>query len=143
MITSETNMKRIILIRIAPGEDILLGLREAVHEHSIKNGLILTGFGSCSNSHFHVVTSRELPPENSYPKSNQPLDICSLSGYVLDGKVHCHIEFSDERNSFGGHLEEGTKALTFANVALGELEDTLSIVGWDTIVDEEKLTNEK
>ena len=33
---------------------------------------------------------------------------------VLDGKVHCHIDFSDERNGFGGHLEGGTLALTLA-----------------------------
>ena len=50
MISRETTMKRIILVRIAPGEDILLGLREAVEKHGIKNGLFLTGFGSSSHS---------------------------------------------------------------------------------------------
>ena len=130
---------RIVLIRIAPGEDILLGLRKAVETHRIKNGLILTGFGSCSSSHFHVVMTNELPPEESYPRSEQPLDICSFNGFILDSKVHCHIEFSDERNGFGGHLEEGTKALTFANVAIGELEDGITIAGWDTIADEKNL----
>jgi len=58
---------------------------------------------------------------------------------VLDGKVHCHIDFSDERNGFGGHLEEGTLALTFANIAIGEIEVSVSIAGWDTIADEQNL----
>ena len=55
MISRETSMKRVILVRIAPQEDILLGLRQAVADHGIKNGLILTSFGSASHSHFHVV----------------------------------------------------------------------------------------
>ncbi|HJN26607.1 MAG TPA: DUF296 domain-containing protein [Candidatus Latescibacteria bacterium] len=83
--------------------------------------------------------SNELPPKESYPKSIQPLDICSFNGFVLDGKVHCHIDFSDERSGFGGHLEGGTLALTFANIAIGEIEDSVSIVGWDTIIEEEEL----
>ena len=139
MISRETNMQRVILVRIALGEDILLGLRQAVRDHKIKNGLFLTGFGSASHSHFHVVMSNELPPQESYPQSIQPLDICSFNGYILDGKVHCHIEFSDERNGFGGHLEEGTLALTFANIAIGEIADSVSIVGWDTIAAEGEL----
>ena len=139
MISRETTMKRVILVRIAPGEDILQGLNKAVAEHGIRNGLFLTGFGSASQSHFHVVMSNDLPPKESYPKSIQPLDICSFNGYVLDGKVHCHIDFSDERNGFGGHLEEGTLALTFANIAIGEIEDSVRIAGWDTIADEQDL----
>ena len=38
-ISRETTMKRVVLVRIAPGEDILLGRRKAVVDHSIKNGL--------------------------------------------------------------------------------------------------------
>ena len=36
-------MKRVVLVRIAPGEDILQGLRKAVADHGIRNGLFLTG----------------------------------------------------------------------------------------------------
>ncbi len=139
MISRETSLKRVILVRVAAGEDILLGLRKAVVDHGIVNGLILTGFGSVSHSHFHVVMSNELPPKESYPKSIQPLDVCSFNGFILDGNVHCHIDFSDERNGFGGHLEEGTLALTFANIAVGEIGDSVSIVGWDTIAEEDNL----
>ena len=138
MISRVTEIKRVVMIRIKPGEDILLGIRAAVKEHGIKNGLILTGFGSVSYSHFHVVMSNDLPPAESYPKSPQPLDICSFNGFIIDGRVHCHIDFSDERNGFGGHLEEGCLALTFANLAIGELDD-VKISDWDTTRDESEL----
>ena len=62
--------------------------------------------------------SNNLPPAESYPKSEQPLDVVAVGGLIIDGRVHAHIDFSDERNGFGGHLEEGCLALTFIVVAV-------------------------
>jgi uncharacterized protein len=138
MLSRVTEIKRIITVRINPGEDILLGLRQAVKEHSIRNGVVLTGFGSVRKSHFHVVMSNDLPPAESYPKSVQPLDVVAMGGFIIDGRVHAHIDFSDERNGFGGHLEEGCLALTFIVVALADLGD-VNVSNWDTFKDEAEL----
>ena len=84
--------------------------------------------------------TNELPPKKKVILAvNSLLIYVPLMGFMLDGNVHCHIEFSDERNGFGGHLEEGTKALTFANIAIGELEEGVKIAGWDKIADEKNL----
>jgi predicted DNA-binding protein with PD1-like motif len=106
MLSCVAQIRRVIMVRINPGDDILLGLRQAVKEHDIRNAVIMTGFGSVRHSHFHVVMSNDLPPANSYPKSAQPLDVVAMGGLIIDGRVHAHIDFSDERNGFGGHLEE-------------------------------------
>lgn len=126
----EASIRRVVMARIGPGEDILVGLREAVTRHGITNGAILGGLGSVRQSHFHVVTSSDLPPAESDPRSVQPLDICSITGVVIGGRVHAHIVFSDERNAFGGNLEEGCVALTFAIVFVGDLGD-IPLAGWD------------
>jgi uncharacterized protein len=131
MVSSEAAIRRVIMVRIGPGEDILAGLRNAVTRHGIANGAILGGLGSVRQSHFHVVMSGELPPAESDPRSAQPLDVCSLTGVVIGGRVHAHIVFSDERNAFGGHLEEGCIALTFALVFVGDLGD-VSLSDWDS-----------
>jgi predicted DNA-binding protein with PD1-like motif len=132
MNSSEAAIRRVVMVRIGPGEDILAGLRSAVTRHGIANGAILGGLGSVRQSHFHVVTSSNLPPAESDPKSAQPLDICSLTGLVIGGRVHAHIVFSDERNAFGGHLEEGCVALTFALAFVGDLGG-IPLTGWDSI----------
>jgi len=54
---------------------------------------------------------------------------------VIDGRVHAHIEFSDERNSVGGHLEEGCLVLTFTAIALADLGD-VKVSNWDTFKNE-------
>ena len=132
MISKSTTIKRVIMIRINPNEDILLSIRQAVKDNDIGNAVILAGFGSVRSSHFHVVTSPELPPSEAYPKSDQPLDVIGIQGLVIDGRVHAHITFSDERNGFGGHLEEGCRALTFTVVAVGEMSD-IDVAQWDAV----------
>ncbi|HEX7549161.1 MAG TPA: PPC domain-containing DNA-binding protein [Candidatus Methylomirabilis sp.] len=138
MLSRVTEIRRIITVRINPGEDILLGLRQVVKEHSIRNAVVLTGFGSVRKSHFHVVMSNDLPPAEGYPKSVQPLDVVTIGGFIIDGRVHAHINFSDERNGFGGHLEEGCLALTFIVMALADLGD-VNLSHWDTFKDEAEL----
>lgn len=138
MLSRVTEIRRVIMVRINPGDDILLGLRQAVKDHGIRNAVVLTGFGSVRRSHFHVVMSNALPPAESYPKSEQPLDIVVVGGMIIDGRVHAHIDFSDERNGFGGHLEEGCLALTFTVIALGELGD-VTLSSWDTFKQEAEL----
>ncbi len=138
MLSRVTEIRRIVMVRINPGDDILLGLRKAVAEHGLRNGVILTGFGSVRKSHFHVVMSNDLPPAESYPKSIQPLDVVTVGGCIIDGRVHAHIDYSDERNGFGGHLEEGNLALTFIVVALADIGD-VKISNWDTFRQESEL----
>lgn len=138
MLSRVTEIKRIVMVRINPGDDILLGLRQAVKDHTIRNAVILTGFGSVRKSHFHVVMSNNLPPAESYPKSEQPLDVVAVGGLIIDSRVHAHIDFSDERNGFGGHLEEGCLALTFIVMALADLGE-VKLSHWDTFKDEAEL----
>jgi hypothetical protein len=138
MLSRIAEIRRVVMVRINPGEDILLGLRQAVKEQAIRNAVILTGFGSVRQSHFHVVLSNDLPPAESYPKSAQPLDVVAVGGLIIDGRVHAHIDFSDERNGFGGHLEEGCLALTFTVVALADLGE-VKLTRWDTFQDEAEL----
>ena len=134
MITQSTDIKRIVMVRINPGEDILEALNAAVTKESIHNGIILNGLGSSRAHHYHVVSSNDLPPEELYPKDEAPRDIVCFSGLIVEGRIHAHITFSDDKKAEGGHLEPGTRALTFAIVSIAEVED-VDFDGWDTIKD--------
>ena len=132
MITQSTEIKRMVLVRINPGEDILISIRQAVEDNDIKTGLVIGGLGSAQSFHYHVVTSCELPPTEGFPKAEGPYDICTMTGLIIDGRVHVHITFSDTDKVQGGHLEEGCRALTFCIVMLAETPDA-SLTDWDRI----------
>jgi predicted DNA-binding protein with PD1-like motif len=130
MICETTSNARFHVIRLDPGEDVLLALREWVSAHSITNASFVSGVGSLTRYHAHVVETTNLPPGNIFFKGEGAYDILTLTGFVIDGKVHAHIGWSDDKVAMGGHLEEGCTVLTFAIVTAVELGD-VDISNWD------------
>jgi predicted DNA-binding protein with PD1-like motif len=131
VLTISTEFKQTVIIRIQSGEDLLESLKFAIKEKSIKNGVILSGIGSVSEYHYHVVSDKNLPPAEEFPKASVPMDLTSVQGYILNQRVHAHITLSDENSVVGGHLEPGTKALTFIIITIGVLPDDLDIENFD------------
>jgi predicted DNA-binding protein with PD1-like motif len=121
--TSE--FERVEIIKMHPGTDMLEGLNSAINERNIKNAVILAGIGSVTDYHFHVVSDRNLPPANEFSKAACAMDLIAVQGYIINKRVHAHITLADENNTVGGHLEPGTKALTFFIITLGVLPDSI------------------
>jgi predicted DNA-binding protein with PD1-like motif len=128
-ITSQ--FESIEIIRMSSGTDLLEGLKNVVTEKKIKNAVILSGIGSVTDYHYHVVTDKNLPPANEYIKASVSMDLVAVQGYVFNERIHAHIALSDENSVVGGHLEAGTKALTFFILTLGVLPDNIEIENFD------------
>lgn len=126
-----SQFEKIELVRMKTGTDLLEGLNKFVDEKDIKNAVILTGIGSVTDYHFHVVSDKNLPPAQEYPKASVAKDLIAVQGYIFNGRVHAHITLSDENSVIGGHLEPGTKALTFFILTIGVLPDDLDIENFD------------
>ena len=137
MLVEKTPVKNLIFIRLNPGDDLLASLEEGAKKHNIKNAVILCGIGSAKSHHFHVVGTRENPPRNDFVKGEKASDIASISGYIIEGRVHAHIVHSGVEIAFGGHLHHGVEVLTFSILTLAEVDYDFS--GFDTIGDIEEL----
>ena len=122
MLVERRPIKDLIIIHLNSGDDVLASLNEAVEKNNIKNAVIISGFGSARNHHYHVVASRENPPENDFIKEDKASDILDLSGCIINGRVHAHISHSDSKIAFGGHLEPGVQVLTFLNIFMAEVD---------------------
>lgn len=132
MRTAETRFGRVFVIRLDTGDDILKSIQQAVADHDIKNGVFVGEIGSVRSYRIHVVADDAIPPTDIFPEGDEPLDILSLTGQVMNGRVHAHIGFSGTENTFGGHLEEGCEVLSFSCVWLAEALD-VDITDWDQI----------
>jgi uncharacterized protein len=132
MVTRVTGIKRLVLVRLSPGEDVLAALTEAVKKEGVRNGVILNGLGSVRSYRYHVVADDRLPPLEAVAAARQPRDVVAYSGAILDGRVHAHITLSDASRAEGGHLEPGTEVLTFSVVIIADLGDTV-LDDWDSI----------
>lgn len=120
----DASFQRIVVLRFKYQTDLLAGIESMVKQHNIKNAVILSGIGSVRNYHVHSVSNRTFPSRNIFVKNpKDPADIVSVNGYVIDGRVHCHLTMTNGDHAFGGHLEPETTVFTFAIVTLGVLND--------------------
>lgn len=131
MKVEKVSFKNSVLVRLNPGDDLLVKLREAVKENDIQNAVILAGVGSVISHHFHVVASTTNPPKEYFSKGDAAADIVNINGMVINGRVHAHITFSNEKVAYGGHLELGCEVLTFSVIVLAEMDTDFD--KWDSI----------
>lgn len=130
-LTMSSQFERIVLVRMTYGTDILAGLEEAVEREGIENAVILSGIGSLRGYHIHVVSNTTLPSENVFFKDTGPFDLTAVNGYIVNGRVHAHITFANDRQALAGHLEPGTETFTFAIITLGVFGDAVDLEGLD------------
>jgi predicted DNA-binding protein with PD1-like motif len=117
---AEGQFDRVLVLRFKYDTDLLAGLEKMVRDNNIRNAVILAGIGSVKSYHVHAVSNRSFPSKNIYVKGpTGAADIVSMNGYVIDGRIHCHMTMADADHSFGGHLEPGTTVFTFAVVTVG------------------------
>lgn len=127
MISLPTEMARLWYWKVEAGEDILHALEREVSSNGIHEGTFLSGIGSVSRWRVHVVKSTNLPPGNTIVEATGPFDLNSVSGMVLDGRVHAHVCLSDTKSTISGHLEDRTIALTFCSVLFMETKTSSSL----------------
>lgn len=126
------HFQRIVLLRFKYNTDLLADLQRMIRQEKIRNAVILSGFGSVRGYQVHQVSNRNFPSHDLFVKNpTAPADIISMSGIVMDGRVHPHITLANADKAFGGHLEPGTTVFTFAVVTLGVLEDNLDMKRFD------------
>jgi len=126
-LTFTTSFERVVVMRLTYGSDVLEGLTRAVREERIESAVILTGIGSLTSYHVHSVGRVELPNTNVFFTGEGPYDLTAVNGYVVGGRVHAHVTFSDDKKALGGHLEPGTTTYTFVIVTLGVLPASVDL----------------
>lgn len=125
-------IKKVHVLRIEPGEDVLLCIQKYCDEHHIINGAVLSGIGSLDGCTFF--DPQEIPGKPGLygyvtpidrPK---PIELVGLNGIIChepDGKTapHIHASFADaEGNEYGGHLKEGNCVLVTVELVIAEFE---------------------
>ncbi len=131
VVITSGQFERVIVVRMKQHADLLAGLQEAVEKEKIGNAVILSGIGSLTSYHIHVVDNNTFPSENVFIKNSIPVDLTSVNGYIFNGKVHTHINISDENLAIGGHLEPGTTVFTFAIITIGVFNSEVDLDRFD------------
>jgi uncharacterized protein len=119
MVSGGARAGEIIVLRLAYGDLLLESMQEICRQHRIREGVILTGFGSLTDIAVSGAVGASFPPRKFYQRTRpRGVEILAMSGVIADYHVHCHLVLSDRHQAFGGHLEAGCRILSLAEIAL-------------------------
>lgn len=119
MIARGARAGTIVVVRLAYGDDLLGSLQEICRRERIRNGVIVTGFGSLTDVSVSGAVGPAFPPRRFYHRTApRGVEIISMAGVIADYHVHCHLVLCDRNRAFGGHLESGCRILSLAEIAL-------------------------
>jgi predicted DNA-binding protein with PD1-like motif len=103
-------------LRLKPGDDLRQQLTAFLAAHGIKAGAVLTCVGSLT-----TVTLR-LANQDGPTVYQGHFEIVSLVGTLSTNGSHLHLSVADSTGrTLGGHLLDGCRVYTTAEIVLGEL----------------------
>jgi predicted DNA-binding protein with PD1-like motif len=121
--------------RLKPGDDLYLALEEITHDQHIQASCVLTCVGSLT------VAILRLANHEEYTTFEGHFEIVSLTGTLSAHGSHLHISISDpDGHTIGGHLVEGCKIYTTAEIVIGAFPDLVfvrqpcQLSGYDELV---------
>lgn len=115
--TSASPMKT-YAFRLHPGQDLKREIENFIQLHNFKAATILSCVGSLTEANIRFANQPEGKKMKGY------FEIVSLPGVLSVSGSHIHISISDAGGrTTGGHLLEGCKIYTTAEIVIGELEN--------------------
>ena len=105
-------------IRLKPGDDLLVKLREFIQSEQIEAAFIASCVGSLSQVSLRYAGKKEAVIRQ------QSFDVISLVGTAEVTGKHIHLSISDENGVVtGGHVMEGCIVRTTLEIVVGALDN--------------------
>jgi predicted DNA-binding protein with PD1-like motif len=114
-------IQKVWVLRVDPGEDVLESIRRFVTGASIRQAIVLGGYGTLAAYHLHWVTHNRIPTDNAFGQGESGVEILAMNGLVVDGEPHIHVTLSTMGGAFGGHMEPGCTAYVLCELFFAEL----------------------
>lgn len=111
----EANSVKVYALRLGPGQDLRAELEQFTKAKRIRAGFIVTVVGSLDGA------TLRLADQSTSAHFNGKFEIVSLVGTLSPDGPHLHISLSDNTGkTIGGHLVEGCRIYTTAEIVVGE-----------------------
>lgn len=102
-------------LRLQPGQDLRREIERFAEQHQLQAGFIATCVGSLDRTTLRLANQSEV---TAFPGH---MEIVSLVGTLSPDGVHLHLSVADKTGAtLGGHLVEGCRIYTTAELVIGE-----------------------
>jgi uncharacterized protein len=111
---------KVHVIRLKPGEDLKTSLTNFAKENNIEAGWIVSCVGSLTNYSIRFANQQSAATDTGH------FEIVSLVGTLSTNGSHLHISIADSTGkTIGGHLLDGCKIYTTAEIVIGESKELI------------------
>lgn len=115
------DLGQVVIIRLGKGELVLESIEEELKRLGVKNGILVSAIGSLRKACVHAITTTDDFPTNEYFTFENPIELGSAQGLILDGEPHFHLTVSEPDKTYTGHMEPGCEVQYLAEFAVLEL----------------------
>ncbi len=123
-----------LAIRLHPGQDLRVALRDVCAEMNIEAACVVTCVGSLTRAPLRFAEATEATAIDG------PLEIISLVGTLSRHGCHLHLSVADTQGVVtGGHLKDGAIVRTTAEIILGLIPDVRFARAYDDATGYEEL----
>ncbi|MBD2104736.1 PPC domain-containing DNA-binding protein [Leptolyngbya sp. FACHB-261] len=106
-----------LALRLRPGQDLMQALGEFANEQQLQAGFILTCVGSLNRA------ALRFAGQPTATLLEDRFEIVSLVGTLSVHGLHLHLSLADSTGrTIGGHVKQGCRIYTTAELVIGELE---------------------
>ena len=120
----ESKQRGIVFLSLHHKDDVLESIHTLIKEADLQNAIVMTGLGSLTKGHFHIIASNNYPPGDIFIKLDGPLEVAQIAGIIANGEPHLHITLLDkEMKTWGGHLEPGCEVLTLCEMSIQRVDE--------------------
>lgn len=116
------NVGKIHVLRVDPGEDVLLSVNAFLAEQGIRQAVVLGGYGTLASHHLHWVKHNQIPVDCAFGRAEGGIEVLAINGMVVEGKPHIHVTLATPEGAYGGHIEEGCKAYVVCELFFAEVQ---------------------
>ncbi len=113
---------RTFVVKLVQGDDLLESVERLIEEEKIENAVVVSGIATFDRSRLHMISTTGYPIEVYIDeKTDVPLEVVSVDGFICDGEPHIHCTVSDRNQAYAGHVLKGCRILYLGELIIQEL----------------------
>ena len=117
---------RTFVLRMERGDLLREAISDLCNKENINTAVILSGIATFDIVNMQMTNSVRYPITYDEIKLNEPLELSSLDGTIINKQPHLHGTIGNAAHTWAGHLLDGCRILYLGEIVIQELcDDTL------------------
>ncbi len=112
---------RTFIIRLEKGDLLRESIEELAKKENINNAVVLSGIATFDKAQLQMTTTYDYPIEYYKHTLEEPLELASLDGTIIDFSPHIHGVIGNAEHTWAGHLLDGCRILYLAEIVIQEI----------------------